>query len=276
MRFVRFLLAASIAVPASPLIAQPAGAQDEDRLTLGLGGGIAPSYDGSDDYRFQPGGVVQGSLSGFNFSMRGLNLFIDAVRDAPRAQTDLIAGPVFQIQTNRSGGIEDRQVRRLGTISATLEAGAYAGVARQGVLNRFDRVSFDLAVVHDVGGVHKSYTVTPSIGYFTPLDRKTIANLGLSARYAGSGYRRTYFDVSPAGSAASGLATYATGGAGFTQGSATLLLGRALGPDPMKGASLFLLGSYSRMLGDAARSPIVRDAGSRDQWFGVAGIAYSF
>lgn len=275
------LLLAAIALPCSANAqpadpAPPTEAQSRDRLTIGLGGGIAPSYDGSDDYRFQPGGIVQGQVDGYEFAMRGLNVFVDLARESPEAATTFALGPVVQYQTNRGGGIKDRRVRALGTISETVEIGGYAGIGRRAVLNRFDQLSVDVAFLHDVGGVHNSFTVTPTVNYFTPLSPKTFALLGLSAEYAGKGFGRTYFDVTPAGSAASGLAAFRVRDAGFTSASTTLLLGRALGPDPRKGWSLFALGSYSRMLGDYAQSPIVRDAGSRNQWFGVAGVAYSF
>ena len=39
---------------------------------------------------------------------------------------------------------------------------------------------------------------------------------------------------------------------------------------------LFGIASYKRMLGKFADSPLVRDAGSADQAFAVAGVLYSF
>lgn len=273
MRIPLFLALSLLPFPA---LAQPSEAPEGDRITIGLGAGIAPSYDGSDDYDFQPGGIVQGSVSGFSFAMRGTNLYVDLIRDRADSPIDLVAGPVVQLQTNRSGGIKDAQVRALGKIGTTVELGGYVGIGRRKLLNPFDSLSFDLAYVHDVGGVHESYTLRPSVSYFTPLSRKTFALLNLSARHVGKGFARTYFEVTPQGSAASGLAPYALTKGGLADGSATLLLGQALGEDPRKGWSVFVVGSYSRLFGRFARSPIVRDAGSRDQWFGVGGIAYSF
>lgn len=259
-----------------PLLAQTTNAPDRDRITIGIGGGIAPTYDGSDDYDFQPGGIVQGSVSGFSFTMRGTNLFVDLIREPSDAPIDFVAGPVVQLQTNRSGGIKDAQVRALGKIGKTVEVGGYVGIGKRRLLNPYDTLSFDLAYVRDVGDVHKSHTLTPSVSYFTPLNAKTFALVNVSARHVGQGFGLTYFGVTPAGSAASGLAPYQVNGSGFSDGSATLLLGRALGADPRKGWSLFAIGSYSRLFGKYARSPIVADAGSRNQWFGVGGLAYSF
>ena len=49
-----------------------------------------------------------------------------------------------------------------------------------------------------------------------------------------------------------------------------------LGGDGRKGLGLFALAGYKRLLGQYADSPIVRDAGSANQGFAVAGLTYSF
>ncbi|MEY4869859.1 MAG: hypothetical protein RIS11_1053, partial [Pseudomonadota bacterium] len=56
----------------------------------------------------------------------------------------------------------------------------------------------------------------------------------------------------------------------------TFLLTHDLGGDNRKGWALFGLAGYKRLLGQYARSPIVRDAGSADQFLGIAGIAFAF
>jgi MipA family protein len=270
------LFSAAPSLAQQPDTGPPPSQPDRDSITIGLGGGIGPSYEGSDNYRFQPGGVVQGKVSGFAFAMRGLNLYVDLAREAPDAKIDIVAGPVAQLQTNRSGGVRDARVKALGKIPTTVELGGYAGIGVRQIANRFDSLSVDVTVLQDVGGVHKGLRVSPAIGYFSPIGRKGFGQVGLSADYSAGGYRSTYFDVSAAGSAASGLAPFRTSKAGFDKASVTVLLGRSLGPNPRKGWSLFALGGVSRLLGDVAQSPIVRDAGSRNQAFGVAGVAYSF
>jgi outer membrane scaffolding protein for murein synthesis (MipA/OmpV family) len=37
-----------------------------------------------------------------------------------------------------------------------------------------------------------------------------------------------------------------------------------------------VIGGYSRMLGDAKRSPYTSIRGSADQWFAAVGIGYTF
>ena len=285
LQFVRTPLAliAALALPslaAAQTVADPpegaAPAPDRNSLTIGIGGGFGPDYEGSNESAFQPGGVVQGQLDGFDFQMRGTNLYIDLLRDAPRARTALTFGPVVQVRLERTGKIRDPRVAALGDRKTAVELGAYAGVSQRGVLNRYDSVNVELSFLHDVAGARRSFLLTPSLSYSTPLSRRTYGRAILSADYVGEGYGRTYFDVTPAGAAASGLAPYATSGSGFKSAGLTTLLVRDLRGDPRQGIGLFALAGYKRLLGQYAASPIVRDAGSADQGFVVAGLTYSF
>ena len=247
----------------------------KDRLTLGLAVAVSPSYEGSDNYRLSPGGLVQGQVSGFSFAARGTNLFVDLLRDAPRSKIDLVAGPVVQLRLERNGNIRDPQVAALGKIKPALELGGYAGVGVSGLLNPFDKLQFDVSYRADVTGIHNSALVSPTISYVTPLSRRTLALLALSAEHAGAKYGQTYFDV-PTTANASGLAPYSITRAGWKNVGGNLLIVQSLGPDIRKGWSVFAFGGYSKLLGQYARSPIVRDAGSADQFIGFAGLAYSF
>ena len=272
-------LAGMAFLASAPAWAQPvqgppaAGSQwSPDRVTVGLGGGIGPDYSGSNDYEFQPGGVVQGSVSGFAFAMRGLNLHVDLARERRGATLDLIAGPVVQLRLDRSGTVKDARVAALGKRAATVELGGYVGLGKRGVLSRFDEVSADVSLVQDVGGVHRSHVIRPSLGYQTLLGRRTFAMARVSADIVGKKFARTYYDV-PAGAP---LAPYSTNGGGLESVGATLLSTHGLGRDPSRGWSLFALGGYSRITGKFARSPVVSSAGSANQFRLTAGLGYTF
>jgi outer membrane scaffolding protein for murein synthesis (MipA/OmpV family) len=276
------LLALSLA--ATPVIAQPgppafgSGEEDRNRLTLGIGGGIAPEYEGASDYRFQPGGIIQGKVEGFDFQVRGPNIYVDLVRDAPDSKWNIIAGPVAQIRSDRSslGDISDPRVALLGTRNTGVELGGYIGIGKKGFLIPPASLTFDLAFIHDVAGAHDSFILTPGIALASPVSRRTFARLGVSADYVGGDFGRTYFDVPAIAAPIPTLTGYATDGAGFKSIGSTLLLVHDLGGDNRTGWALFGLGGYKRLLGQYARSPIVRDAGDADQFLAVAGIAYSF
>ncbi len=250
---------------------------DRSRLTLGLGGGIAPEYEGASDYGFQPGGVIQGSVDGYDFQVRGLNLYVDLVRDAPGPGLKIIAGPVAQLRLDRTSldDINDSRVAALGTRDTAIELGGNIGVVKQGFLIPPASLTFDLTVLHDVAGAHDSLIVTPGVALASPLSQRTFAQLGISADYVGKGYGETYFDVAPIASPGA-LPAYSTNGAGFKSIGTTLLVAQDLGGDNRKGWALFGLAGYKRLLGQYARSPIVRDAGAADQYLAVVGVAYNF
>lgn len=258
--------------------ARPAGPPESgstwapDRVTIGLGGGIAPDYSGSDDYEFQPGGIVQGSVSGFTFAMRGTNFYVDLARERRGSTLDVIAGPVVQVRLERANGIKDLRVAALGERKAAAEIGGFVGIGKRGVLSRFDEVSVDVSLVHDVGTVHKSYVIRPSLGYQTLVGRRTFVQARASANLVGAGYARTYYDV-PAGNV---LPVYSTRGGGLESIGASALVSHELGRNPAKGWSLFALTGYSRLTGKFARSPIVSVAGTPDQFRLIGGVGYTF
>lgn len=283
MKTAPFTVLAGAALLLLPAIAcaQPAGSgrppEDRNSLVLGLGGGIAPEYEGADDYGFQPGGVIQGKVDGFDFQVRGPNIYVDLLRDAPESRWNLIAGPVAQVRFERNSrnDIADPRVAALGTRDTAVELGGYVGIGRKGFLIPPASLTFDLAFVRDVAGAHDSFILTPGVALSSPLSQRSFARLGVTADYVGKGYGRTYFDVAALPNP-DALPAYATRGSGLKSIGTTFLLTHDLGGDNRKGWALFGLAGYKRLLGQYARSPIVRDGGSADQFLGIAGIAYAF
>jgi outer membrane scaffolding protein for murein synthesis (MipA/OmpV family) len=283
MKTALFVMLTGAALLLFPAIAsaQPAGSgrppEDRNSLVLGLGGGIAPEYEGADDYGFQPGGVIQGKVDGFDFQVRGPNIYVDLLRDAPESPWNLIAGPVAQVRFERNSrnDIDDPRVAALGTRDTAVELGGYVGIGRKGFLIPPASLTFDLAFVRDVAGAHDSFILTPGVALSSPLSQRSFARLGVAADYVGKGYGRIYFDVAALPNP-DALPAYATRGSGLKSIGTTFLLTHDLGGDNRKGWALFGLAGYKRLLGQYARSPIVRDAGSADQFLGIAGIAYAF
>lgn len=285
-----FLLAMPLAAVAAPVAAQSdaagppappappsAARRDEDRysLTFGLGAAVTPSYTGSNDYQVSPGGIIRGRVGGFNFTTLGLSLYVDAIRDHG-GRTDVQAGPVIGVNLNRVNRIQDTRVKALGELDPAIEAGGYVGIARTGVITSpFDVLSASIAYQRDLTNTHESWRLTPQISYGTPLSRTLFAALAIDATIVGDGFARTYFGVSQAGAAASGLPAYDLGG-GVQDVGANLLLAQSLSGDLRRGWSIFGIFGYSRLLGDFKRSPIVSVAGDPNQLFGAAGIAYTF
>lgn len=284
-----FLLSASAAVlaVASPALAQETSAPAAgpvvpdidtggDSITVGLGVGVVPTYEGSDRSRVVPVPAVRGSVRGFAFSTRGSKLLVDLVPSDPGPTWDYQLGPVVSLNFNRVGDPKDDRVDALGRKKVALELGGYAGIGKTGVLTSdYDKLSVSAIYVHDVSGVNHSYAITPQIDYGTPLSRKAYVGISGSATYAGNRYADTYFGVTPAGALASGLPGF-NPDAGWKNWSVSALGTYSLTGDLLHG--LLLVGgvSYSRLLNDFARSPVVRIAGDRNQWYYALGLGYTF
>jgi outer membrane protein len=269
---------------AALFIAAPAFAQAEDEplpndpntLTIGIGGAYVPSYEGSDDYILTPIGLAFGKVAGFGFGTRGTSLYVDLIRDDPNADFTVDFGPVANVRLDRTNRIKDVRVRALGEIDTAIEVGAYAGFTKHKILHRYDSLGARVTWQHDVTNTHDSAIVTPAIEYSTPLSTRTLAQLSLQAEHVGAGYGRTYFSVTPAGSVASGLPVYTTDG-GWKDWRLSLFGAQMLTGDLRHpGLSLFAGVSYSKLLGDFRRSPIVAIAGDADQYLATVGLAYTF
>jgi outer membrane protein len=268
---------------ATPVLAQdaPSGAEfdvNRDTITAGVAGVYLTDYEGSNDYRWVPAPAATGSIKGYGFTLAGNRLSVDLIRNQPGPTWDLQAGPIGVVNFNRSNSksIEDRRVRALGEVDTAIELGGYVGIGKTGVITSpYDSLSVTVSYRHDVAGAHDSAIWQPSINYLTPLSTKAAVAFFGSAERAGRGYATTYFSVSPTQTIASGLPTYnARGGwKNYTLGG---LATYSLTGNLLHGVKLVAGGTYRRMLNDFADSPLTSVAGSKDQWLGAVGLAYTF
>ena len=268
----------------SPLLAQeepapPSAEQsvfDGDYLTVGAGVAVGPSYEGSDNYTISPLPVVLGSIGGIDFQPRGPGIAFDFIPDRKDAKVDFILGPVVRARFDRQNSIKDPVVRSLGKLDFAVEVGPFAGVQVNRVLNPYDSLTAQVDLRWDVAGAHDGMVVYPSLTYFTPLSRSIVTSLAVSAEHVDDDYANYYFGISPAGSAASGLPAFAAS-SGWKNVGVTSLTAIDLDGDVTNGGfSLIFLGSYSRILGDAKRSPVTSIRGSANQFFGAVGVGYTF
>ena len=96
-------LAAAALLAAAPVFAQDADGPPEDTvyddtwLSVGVGVGYGPSYDGSDDYVAFPAPIVQGKVAGIGIQPRPAGLALDFV-----PSSGLSLGPVARVRANRA------------------------------------------------------------------------------------------------------------------------------------------------------------------------------
>ncbi|MBO9714062.1 MipA/OmpV family protein [Sphingomonas sp.] len=249
---------------------------DGDSLMIGLGVGAVPSYEGSNDTAISIVPGLRGRVSGINFSLRGNRFFADIIPTKGGPGWDIQAGPMIQANFNRHVNIIDAQVKKLPKRKIAVEAGGFVGLGKQGVFTSdYDKLAVTVSYVHDIAGVHDSYVITPALDYGTPLSTGAFFGLNLSADYAGNGYGATYFSVNAAESVASGLPVF-TAGKGWKDWTIAPYALVSLTGDLTHGLGVLGTVSYRRMLDDFAASPVTSIAGSRSQWSGMIGLAYTF
>ena len=263
--------------PVPPVASAPGGSiLDGDNVTVGLGAALLPSYEGSDSSVVTVAPLLRGRVSGFDFASRGPGIGVDLIREAPGAKVNVQLGPVVSLNLDRSSRINDPVVEALGKRKVALQAGGFAGLAYNGLLNPFDTIGAQVEVVRDVGDVHNGTLITPSFSYGTPLSTGIYVVVGLSATHISDNYARTYFSVTPAGSIASGLPVFNAGGGWKDAGGSLSAIYDFSGDLRDGGFGLFARGSYARLQEDAGRSPIVSIRGQRDQLQAAAGLSYTF
>src|SRR5690606_30292619 len=96
---------------------------DGDFLIVGVGGVFTPSYEGSNDTKLMPAGGLMGRVGGIEFTPRAAGLALDLVPEPKSARFGINLGPVARYRANRTGGIKDPVVARLGKLDGVVEAG---------------------------------------------------------------------------------------------------------------------------------------------------------
>lgn len=277
------LLAAVFATPAVAQDEAPPPEQAEvakearARLTIAAGGVWLPDYEGSDENRWSPLPAANGTVAGMSFTVLGNRASLDLIPDVADKTWNLQLGPVAVINLNRTNrdAIADPRVAALGEIDTAVEVGGYAGIGKTGILHDFDSLSVSLSYRHDVTKIHRTGIFTPSVTYTTPLSTKALVSLFASAEIVEDRYARIYFGVTPAGSVLSGLPVFTPQG-----GQKDITFGgmftHSLTGNLTKGLALVAGGTYKKLVGDFADSPLVAIAGSRHQWTAGAGLALTF
>lgn len=288
---LRTATAAIALLAATPALAQSDAAlpdpnDQSDTFSVALGGAWIPDYEGSDDYKFSPFAAIRGRVNGMSFATRGTYLYLDLIR-RPESGLDFDAGPIVGIRRERVSKIEDDFVRQFGKRKTAIEIGGFAGVTFHGLTNPYDALSLRLDVVTDVGNAHESTVFTPNIDFGTPLSKHTYFSLGASADFVSNRYADYYYSYSgvlvggptsaesPGGPLFAPPLSYNANG-GMKNWKLTALVNQSITGDLTHGLSIFGAGTYSQLVGSIGKSPFVDDRGSKSQWQGVLGLAYTF
>jgi outer membrane protein len=237
------------------------------RSFAGLAVGAIPDYEGSDDYTVgvAPLGVWRYGKS----SERYLKIIATELSWNAIDSKTWSAGPALNYRLGRDD-VDDTFVDKMAEIDDAVELGAFVGYTVTGSDPR-DKITFSLQALGDVSDTHDGFTATASVKRFWPISRSVTLSFGAITNYANDDYTDTYFGVSAADSSASGLRQYTADG-GFRDVRIPIFAIFSFSPKWHVAAGMV----YTRLLGDAADSPVVDDRGSADQFFVGASVIYAW
>jgi outer membrane protein len=251
-----FLTAAAALLPAW----SAANAQDSSdiRVRVGLGAQVKPDYVGAHDKDVAP-------LFHVNIARGTKEFSFGAPDDSPSIGVLSTGGLSFGL----AGNIEDRRKPSdvgapVDPIKRTFEAGAFA----QYEWHDSFRVRAEL--LKGLNG-HKGVNGAFGVDKIWRDGDRYVVSLGPRVLFSDDRYERAYFGVSPAVSLATGLPVYRPG-----SGVYAVAVASGLSYALNNRWGLFGFARYERLVGDAAKSPIVRAYGSRNQLSAGIGVNYTF
>ncbi len=234
------------------LISKSALAADYNNA-VGLGAGMAPDYEGSEDYKAFPMVFGRYSYGGGSYVMlRGNQLKWNFLGDSVQF------GPFIQYRHARDD-VDNDQVDRMDDI----DAGAEAGFFLTGV---FGDWSTTLEFFADVSGEYDGYLVTLGGDYKAYAGEIVAITVGVSTTYASDNYMETYFQVDAGNRGTSTLPDYSADDGEFKD------VGVHMAADYSINDRWSIVGNlnYKLLLGDAEDSPIVEDDGQL--FVGASGV----
>ncbi|HIC82686.1 MAG TPA: MipA/OmpV family protein [Kiloniellaceae bacterium] len=261
-------LAGSAMLFPATILAQDGQTVDSDAGVSGfiaLGPALSPEYEGASDY--EPVPLIISRIEGY-----GLGLEIDGLdaRLNLRNRPGLQFGPSFTYRPGRDD-VRSDAVDRLSEIDDAIELGGFLRYQFVEVLRPQDELELGIEVLADVTGTHEGLTVGFGGGYATFFAERWRFGFDAGVTFASDDYAETYFGIDGADSARSGLSTFDAEG-GLKDVVAEVSLGYAISE---RWGVIGRL-EYTRLVGDAADSPVVDDEGSPDQIFAGLAVSFSF
>ena len=251
-----FLIASAVLLPAWGT----ATAQENPdlRVRVGVGAQLQPEFIGADGTRLSPLFHVNTARGDHEFKFGAPD---DHFGIALISKDGFSFGPAGNIQGSRKNSDVGADV---GKVSTTIEAGAFAQYEARGSY----RVRAEL--LKGINGHEGLVGIVSADKIWRDGDRY-VFSLGPRVMFSDGRYQRAYFGLNPQASLATGLPTYRPG-----SGVYGVAMASGLSYQFDKRWGMFGYARYERLVGDAAKSPIVREFGSRNQLAGGLGLNYTF
>jgi outer membrane scaffolding protein for murein synthesis (MipA/OmpV family) len=253
----------------------PALAQDVDMASgkksdwnylIGGGAMVAPTYEGSKHYEVNPLPLAEVSWrDAISLGTKdGLKVLVKPLMD----RNFSVNGAVGYWGGRREGVDKDHgdTLRGLGNLSG-------GAVGKLGLDYRIQALDVGLDLARDLGNDRDGTTVTMKSGYKILNNSRFHLDGVVSTTWADDNYMSNMFGITQA-QARTSLKHYSAYSAGA--GIKDVTAGFNANYDITSAISLFGLVKMSRLLDDAADSPIVKTQGSDNQFGASIGLAYRF
>jgi len=246
---------AALVVPVAEAYAQMVGTF---RVRAGLGAQVQPEYLGSGKTEWAPYPTLSFTRGDRPF---GFGAPDDSLSISLLSSDGFSAGPALSL---RGGRKESDAGLPIGKVGSTIEAGGFV----QHQASESLRLRAELR--KGIGG-HGGLVGHVGADQVWRDGDRYLFSIGPRLRFSDGKFQRAFFGVGPEESLASGLPQYRPGGGihaiGLASGMHYSLGGRW---------GLFGYARYDRLIGDARKSPIIREIGSPNQFSAGVGVSHTF
>lgn len=218
---------------------------------------VKPDYTGSDDYELKPIPLI-------DVSHRPSGFFIKFPQGIG---FDLVRGEALSagIAVGYGGGRDDES--ELAPLEE-VDAGALANLFAD---YRLGPVSIGVTLSSPISGDTEGEQVSVGVRYRSMLTQRLFYSAGASLKWNSDDWNNSLFSLTPGQAARVGVAPFSAGG-GFSEAGLGATLTYAL----TERWSMTAVAGVSRLIGDAADSPIVDDLGDATQLTGALLLGYEF
>ena len=236
----------------------PSAAPEESdwKIQVGVIGGYSPEYDGSDEYGYfvKPKGSI---------AWRDRIILTESSLRAQFREGPFRFGPIVKYEQGRSDE-DDKDIKGVGSVPAGFGVGLY-------IKYKEDGFALSAETRKELAGGHGGILTELKAELELPTGGSPWGKLGTELTIADSAYMEEFFGIDANQSARSGLPTFDADG-GLRSISVFWASKIDLTPHWALGGQV----TYLRMLGDAADSPIVEDAGSPNNVILALALVYRF
>ena len=233
--------------------------------TVGVGAGVAPDYEGSDDYEAVP-----------LWNLRAANLYhpqtyIQVL--GPKLTSNFVPSDNWRLGLSgqfvaERDDVDNDKVDKLRSTDSGFLLGPLIGY--DFMLSGKRVLGLELDSRYDVGD-ELGGLVTARIKYRAPFGGSWVFDGRIESTYASGDYMNEFFSINAADSARSGLKMF-NADSGIKDVGARASVGYKFS----NGIGITGMASVTQLLGDASDSPVTDDEGSATQLFGGALVSYSF